>query len=136
MTAFPIGTLLEAVVAILLALTVGYCFVLNRKLARLRSHRQELREVVHELEGATARAEQAISGLRLTTDEADGRLSENLAKAARIADDLTMLVEAAERSGLGGGVGGPSADAVTPGAAGTGGTGRRYFAPETLRRAG
>ena len=101
MTTHPIGLLLEAFVALLLMVTVGYCFVLNRKLARLRSHHAELREVVAQLNTATFAAQAAIAGLKETTLEADRTLSDRLKTAARLSDQLGALAGAGERPGGG-----------------------------------
>lgn len=99
MTSYPIGLLLEAVVAVLLMVTVGYCFVLNRKLTRLRSHHSELRDVVVHLNSATDTAEAAISGLRQTMLDADQKLSGSLISAARLRDELGALTDGEHRWG-------------------------------------
>jgi len=102
MIGLPVGALLEIFVALLLAVTVGYCISLNRKLSRLRSHQDELREVIGQLESATLNAEQAIRGLKVTADEADRKLTGNLDKAKRLSDELAVLVRAGGKAGAAG----------------------------------
>lgn len=59
-----LGIAIEALVAVLLAVTIGYCVLVNRKLVHLRSDQSELKTIVRDLHMATNQAEQAISGLR------------------------------------------------------------------------
>ena len=71
--------LIESVVALLLIITIGYCYVLNKRLTSLKSDGQMLKDIIAELGAATAAAERAISGLNLTVQETDdglGRRSE------------------------------------------------------------
>ena len=93
----PLGLLLDILLAVLLSATLGYCFVLMRKLERLRGGQSELRKIIAELLVATQTAERAISGLRRTTDEADARLSDKLRKARALTEELSLLHGAAER---------------------------------------
>lgn len=59
-----LGIAIEALVAVLLAVTIGYCVLVNRKLVQLRSDQSELKTIVRDLHAATGQAEQAIAGLR------------------------------------------------------------------------
>lgn len=94
MTGLPVGIFLELVVAGLLAVTVGYCFVLNRRLKRLRYAQDDLRSVIRDLAAATQNAENAISGLKLTADDAERKLADKLHKARQLTQDLTKIVQA------------------------------------------
>ena len=57
------GLIIEILVAILLAMTVGYCMTLNRRLKLLKSDEHSLRATISELVTATEIAERAIGGL-------------------------------------------------------------------------
>ena len=46
MFGLPLGFLVEGAVAILLALTIGYCIVLNARLKRLHADKDVLRQMV------------------------------------------------------------------------------------------
>lgn len=91
MTHFAPGFIIEILLIVLLMLTVGYCMVLNRRLSRLRASQDELRQIITDLNAATETAETAIRGLKITTDEADARLSEKLHKAQLLARELSAL---------------------------------------------
>ena len=53
MFGLPLGLIVETAVAVLLALTIGYCVVLNHRLKRLHADRDTLRKMVADLVQAT-----------------------------------------------------------------------------------
>ena len=94
MTQFAPGLIIEILLIVLLLATVAYCMVLNRRLSRLRSSQDELRGIITELNQATQTAETAIRGLKLTTEDADARLSDKLHKAQLLTRELEVLTGA------------------------------------------
>ncbi|MEX2127250.1 MAG: DUF6468 domain-containing protein [Xanthobacteraceae bacterium] len=84
-----LGLLIESLVAVLLTLTIGYCFVLNRRLKRLRADESSLRATIAELVAATQIAERAIQGLQTTVHDCDATLGERLRNAERMAAELS-----------------------------------------------
>lgn len=88
MFGLPLGLFIESAVAILLALTIGYCVVLNRRLVRLHADRDALRLMVGDLVTATGLANQAIKELKSTAVEADLALSARLEEAERFGIEL------------------------------------------------
>jgi uncharacterized protein DUF6468 len=90
-----IGTMIEGLVAILLMLTIGYCWLLNRRLKLLKSDEQSLRATISELVTATEIAERAIGGLKLTIAECEAGLGARLASAERFTADLDRGILAA-----------------------------------------
>ena len=64
MSTLPIGMIIEGLVAVLLLITIGYCWMLNRRLQRLRADEEVLRATISELMTATEIAERAILGLK------------------------------------------------------------------------
>lgn len=100
MFGLPLGLFVESAVAILLALTIGYCVVLNHRLKRLHADKDVLRQMVADLVGATNLANQAIRELKQTAVEADLALNSRLEEAERFGIELanhvtsgTMLME-------------------------------------------
>lgn len=73
-----LGIAIEALVAVLLAVTIGYCVLVNRKLVQLRSDQSELKVIVRDLHLATGQAEQAISGLRQGANIAEESLGRQI----------------------------------------------------------
>jgi len=83
-----LGMIIETTVAILLALTICYCVMLNRRLKLLKADEQSLRATISELVTATEIAERAIGGLKLTVAECERGLGARLASAERYSADL------------------------------------------------
>lgn len=88
MFGLPLGLFIESAVAVLLALTIGYCVILNRRLVQLHADRDALRLMVGDLVTATGLANQAIKELKSTAVEADLALSARLEEAERFGIEL------------------------------------------------
>lgn len=82
------GLVIESLVAILLGLTIGYCIVLNKRLARLRSDESAMRGTIGELITATEFAERAINNLRNIARETNDTLGEGLRSAKGVTRNL------------------------------------------------
>lgn len=95
MSAF-IAIAADLLVAILLVATIATSLRLSRRVARMKADEAAMRTVVAELVSATASAERAIGGLRLTVSESEQALTERLSAAARHAARLAEQVEAGE----------------------------------------
>lgn len=91
-----LGTAVELLVCLLLAVTIGYCVVLNRRLTRLRADEANLRATISELITATEIAERAIHGLRATAAEADQTLGKRLRDAERFSAEISREIEEGE----------------------------------------
>jgi hypothetical protein len=89
-----IGMIIECIVAFLLVLTIGYCYLLNRRLKMLKADEQSLRATISELVTATEIAERAIGGLKVTVHECDMTLGERLRKAERVTIELDRALVA------------------------------------------
>ncbi len=96
MNGLPFGLIIESVVAVLLALTIGYCFVLNQRLKLLHSDRETLREMISDLVQATNMANGAIKQLREVASEADMTLNVRLEEAERFGIELANHVSAGQ----------------------------------------
>jgi chromosome segregation ATPase len=93
MTGFAIA--LDVVVALLLAATIVYASVLNRKLATLRNTKQEMEALVNRLVESTSKAEGALSELKAAANESGQRLETQVMQARELSDDMNFLVEKA-----------------------------------------
>jgi Domain of unknown function (DUF6468) len=86
---------IESTVAVLLVITIGYCYVLDRRLKRFRADEIMLKKTIGELITATEIAERAIAGLKLTVRDCDQNLGERLRAAERFSVDIEQQVAAA-----------------------------------------
>jgi hypothetical protein len=85
---------IEALVAILLLLTILYCVRLNTQLKRFRADEGSMRRTVAELVTATEQAERAIAGLNATVKESEDTLGERLRSAEQFSADIVRYTEA------------------------------------------
>jgi len=92
----PLGLMIEIAVAVLLATTIGYCIVLNRRIKNLHADRAALQQMIADLVQATTLANGAIKGLKETAIEADERLNQRLNDAERFAIELANHVNAGQ----------------------------------------
>jgi ABC-type transporter Mla subunit MlaD len=83
-----IGMTIEALVAVLLLVTIAYCMLLNRRLTRLKADEHSLKAVIAELITATEIAERAIGGLKLAVRDVNENLGAQLDQANQMSDHL------------------------------------------------
>lgn len=88
MTGSFYGLVIESLVAVLLGLTIGYCFILNKRLIRLRADESSMRGTIAELITATEFAERAIRNLRDITQQTNATLGEGLRASVDVTRDL------------------------------------------------
>ena len=93
---YGFGLIIEALVAILLMVTIGYCMILNNRLKRLKADERALKATIGELITATEMAERAVAGLRITARECESTLGERLASADQCCAELNRQVKAGD----------------------------------------
>lgn len=91
------GLIVEGMVAILLATTIGYCIILNQRLKRLHSDRDQLRKMVADLVQATSLANAAVTELKTAAVEADTVLQDRLQEAEKFGIELANHVNAGQQ---------------------------------------
>ena len=96
MMGMPLGLVIEMAVAVLLATTIGYCIVLNKRIKNLHADRAALQQMIADLVQATTMANSAIKGLRETAVEADEKINQRLNEAERFAIELANHVNAGQ----------------------------------------
>jgi len=91
------GLVIECLVAVLLLLTIGYCLILNRRLARLRADEGSFKATIAELITATDSAERAIAGLKMTVRDCDDTLGERLRASEAVREGLGAQLSRGEQ---------------------------------------
>lgn len=91
-----LGLIIEALVAVLLLITIAYCLILHRKLQWLRSDQSELKQVIRELNVATAKAEQTITALCTLSNGSEASLQARLAQTKELTGLLATSIAEAE----------------------------------------
>jgi len=89
----PFDLLLEGIVSVLLAATIGYCAMLDRRLRAMRSGQDGLRDLIRDLSAATGQAADAIVRLREASNATGQQLSEQVTRGRSLADELALMLE-------------------------------------------
>jgi ABC-type transporter Mla subunit MlaD len=92
-----IGMIVELALCALLAVTLVYCIVLERRLAAVRKGQDGLRSVVGELNTAITNAGASMRALKATASGAAEALDERLGRARGIIDELSLLTASGNR---------------------------------------
>ena len=88
---------LELALDFLLVITLGYCVVLERRLAAVRKGQEGLSRTIGELNMAIAGAGASLRALKAATGEAATTLDERLKRARLHIDELSVLTASGER---------------------------------------
>ena len=88
---------LEMGLEILLALTLVYCVILERRLAAVRKGQEGLKTTIGELNMAIAGAGASLRALKSAAGEAAQTLDERLKRARLHIDELSVLTASGER---------------------------------------
>jgi hypothetical protein len=84
---------LDVVLAVLLAATLVYAVVLNRRLVALRDARAEMQGLMASLAASTEQAGSGLESLKVHAEQQGERLRRAADGAKGLADDLAFLVE-------------------------------------------
>jgi hypothetical protein len=88
---------LELGLEVLLAFTLGYCVLLERRLAAVRKGQEGLSRTIGELNMAIAGAGASLRALKSAAGEAAQTLDERLKRARLHLDELSLLTASGER---------------------------------------
>ncbi|HEX4302035.1 MAG TPA: DUF6468 domain-containing protein [Rhizomicrobium sp.] len=92
-----IGLIVELALTVLLAVTLVYCIVLERRLAAVRRGQEGLKSTIGELNTAITNAGAAMRALKATASGAAETLDERLARSRSVIDELSLLTASGER---------------------------------------
>lgn len=84
---------LEALVAVLLIVTVVFCIRLNGRLTRLRDAQEQLKSLLDGFAAATQKAEASVAELRRTCGELGAELQGKIDAARRLSDELSVMTQ-------------------------------------------
>ncbi|HUO99420.1 MAG TPA: DUF6468 domain-containing protein [Rhizomicrobium sp.] len=88
---------LELTLSLLLAATLVYCIVLERRLAAVRKGQDGLSTMIGELNTAITNAGASLRALKSAAGEAAETLDDRLRRARAVADELSVLSSSGER---------------------------------------
>jgi len=87
----------ELLLNVLLAATLGYCIVLERRLAAVRKGQDGLKGTIADLNTAITSAGSSMRALKTAAAEAHSLLDNRLERARAHIDELSVLTASAER---------------------------------------
>ena len=88
---------INLVVALLLVVTIVYCWTLNKRIRILQDSRSELAELLIHFDASTQKASDSIMALQSASKKIGETIQSRIEKANYVADDLNFLVERAEK---------------------------------------
>jgi len=94
---FTLTSGIELMLTVLLAITLVYCIVLERRLATLRKGQDGLKATFAELNTALLAAATSIRALKTSAAEAAEQLDDRLSKARALSDELALITSSGER---------------------------------------
>ncbi len=92
-----LGLAVELALSGLLAVTLVYCIVLERRLAAVRRGQESIKSVIGELDGAITHAGASIRALKAAASGAAETLDERRARSRSVIDELSLLIASGER---------------------------------------
>jgi len=92
----PLSTIIELVLAALLAPTLFYGIALERRLRNLRGDQESLHATVTALNTGIAGAQTSLAGLRAAAKDVDQTLGVKVTAARLLVDELSLLAASGE----------------------------------------
>ena len=81
----------NGIVGVLLAATLGFCFVLNRRIAALRRVSAEMITLISGFQSSIEMAHESVQALKQAAGDAGAELQEKLEAATALRDELAFL---------------------------------------------
>lgn len=87
--------ILDIVIAILLVVSIFYCWKLNSKMQELRKNQSQFAKMINDLDKAILKAESSISELKNISIKTSNLVQEKIDQANMVSDDLEFLTSRA-----------------------------------------
>jgi hypothetical protein len=93
MTGAILNLLVNIVMAVLLAVTISYCWMLNRRIQILQDSKSELSQLLKHFDESTKRASESIIALQTASKKIGESIQARIDKANYLIDDLAFMLE-------------------------------------------
>lgn len=90
---FTMPMIINLVMIFLLLITIGYSFVLNSRLKKIRDARDDLYHIIQRFAEATQKARQSIDSLKKTASELEGKIESHMNRAEELKSDLSFFIK-------------------------------------------
>lgn len=84
---------LDVILALLLAVTISYCWKLNRRIAVLQDSKGDMAQLIRQFDMATEKAAESIGQLQNASQQLQEDMQARIQKANFIADDLAFMID-------------------------------------------
>ena len=85
--------IINILIAALLVVTIGYCWLLNRRIKILQDSRSELASLLKHFDESTQRASESIIALQTASKKIGENIQFRIDKANYLMDDLSFMIE-------------------------------------------
>tara|TARA_R110002096_G_scaffold435927_1_gene664301 strand:+ start:67102 stop:67590 length:489 start_codon:yes stop_codon:yes gene_type:complete len=85
--------ILNIIILVMLAVMIGYCVVLNKRLKAFRKIKEEMADIIDQLNSSTSHAQKSIVEFKNVVFEEEKKLDQVLRRASEMADELDMINE-------------------------------------------
>lgn len=92
-----LSVFVNAMMAVLLLVTIVYCWRLNNRIRLLQDSRSELARIIREFNESTERATQSIAEIHKATDRISENIQHKIDKANFLVTDLDLMIEKGSR---------------------------------------
>lgn len=96
MTDVDLSFWLDLLLVGLLAATIVYCFMVNRRLSKLRDAQGEMARMIHSFDEATEKARHSVEQLRVAAIATAADLDKQVGEARRMLDELSLVTRSGE----------------------------------------
>jgi hypothetical protein len=93
MSSIIVKLALDAVVAVLLLVTILYCWALNRRIRILQDSKGELAKLIKHFDESTERASESIIALQTASKKIGETIQTRIDKAKYLVDDLSFMID-------------------------------------------
>jgi len=93
MTGIVANLLLNILIVGLLAATISYCWLLNRRIKLLQDSKSELAQLLSHFDESTQRASESIIALQTASKRIGENIQHRIEKANYLIDDLSFMIE-------------------------------------------
>jgi hypothetical protein len=93
MTGMVANLLLNILIVGLLAATISYCWILNRRIKVLQDSKSELAQLLTHFDESTQRASESIIALQTASKKIGENIQHRIEKANFILDDMAFMIE-------------------------------------------
>jgi hypothetical protein len=93
MSGAVVNLILDVLIVVLLVVTIGYCWVLNRRIKVLQDSKGELALLLKRFDESTQRASESIIALQTASKKIGENIQFRIDKANYMLDDLSFMIE-------------------------------------------